>query len=139
MPAARAWFRMGTVGLRVWDVVGAGAAMVMSRSWGRCVGVRWAACVVGLELGDRDQRQTDVAKLVQQAVQSGLVDDGTSEQAEAVTGGEGHRIEPGGPSGVEAPPEADLVPAGPVRGAGGRGAHDRKVGADSVSAPHIVW
>ena len=32
--------------------------------------------VVGLDLGDRDQGETDVAQLVQQAVQGGLVDDG---------------------------------------------------------------
>src|SRR3954449_1599741 len=138
MPAARAWFRIGSVAVPAGAAM-VGAGMVMSGSCG--AGCRVVGCALryGLDPGDRDQGEADVAQLVQQAVQGGLVDDRTPEQGAAVTGGQGHAVEAGGPSGVEPPLEADLVPAGPVRAAGGCGAHDRKLGADVVSRHHIVW
>jgi hypothetical protein len=65
---------------------------------------------MGLDLPDRDQWQADIAQLVQDAVQSGLVDNWSGEHGEAVAGGQVHALEASGPSGVEAPLEADLVP-----------------------------
>ena len=71
---------------------------------------------VGLDLGDGDQRQAQVADLLEQAVQRGLVDDRTAEHGRAVVGvGEGEAVEPGGPPAVEMPGEPDLVGAGLVR------------------------
>ena len=109
MPAAREWARverrLGTPAV----VVTVGAVMVMSGSWGRVGVVGCAGLVVGPDLSDGDQREADVAQPVQQAVQCGLVGDGTREQGEAVTGGQGEALEAGCPSGVEPALEADLV------------------------------
>jgi len=108
------------------------------------IGERWTLLIVrdafyGVRRFNEFQAHLDVPKAVLSDRLSGLVDDGTREQGEAVAGGEGHPVEPAGPAGVESPLETDLVPAGPVRGSGGCGAHGRNVGADVVSAPHIVW
>src|SRR5215207_6290566 len=82
------------------------------------VGVVWTVIALGVSflLSDRDQRQAEVAHLREQAVQRGLVDDGTMEEGRAVAVvGEGQPVKPGGPAGAEAPLDADLVPTGVVR------------------------
>ena len=63
-------------------------------------------------LGDRDQGQADVADPGQHSVERGLVDDRSVQDGGAVGSGQCHPVQPGGPPGVEAPLEADLVPAG---------------------------
>ena len=63
----------------------------------------------------------DVAHLLEQAVQRGLVGDRAVDDGGAVAlVGEGQPVEPGGPSGVEVPLEADLVPSGLVTVVGHR-------------------
>src|SRR6476619_3295371 len=111
---------------------------------------------VGIDPGDRNQRQAHIADLLEQAVQRGLVDDDAVNDGGAVAaGGEGQPVKPGGPAVVEVPLEADLVPSGL---AGGRYfAHrapfavparmklpaiwwcDRKVEVDVVSRHHHIW
>ena len=87
----------------------------------RVVSVMWRARFdVGLDPADRDHGQPDVTTLLQQAVQRGLVGDAPCEQGVAVTGGERHPLEAGCISRVEAPLEADLVPAGLFRAARAR-------------------
>ena len=72
--------------------------------------------LVGVDLGDRDQRQAYVAHLLEQAVQSGLVDDEAGDDGGAVAVvGQAQPVEPGGPAGIEVPLEADFVPSGLVR------------------------
>ena len=87
----------------------------------------WVGCGVvsaGRRLGEREQRQTEVAQLGEQAVKGGLVDDGSFEDSGAVAvGGHGHPVEPGGPPGGEVPFEPDLVPARLVLVAGRRVVH----------------
>ena len=114
---------------------------------------RWWARLVGLDLRDRDQRQADVAHLLEQAVQRGLVDDRAVDDGGAVAlVGEAQPVEPGGPAGVEVPLEADLVPSGlvavgvdvvrssaPFRRRCVRCWRDQKVGADVVSGHHHMW
>ncbi len=72
----------GVLPVVVWWVIGAG----------------WAARAVDRDLGDRDQRQAQVADLLEQAVQRGLVDDRAVEDGGAVAlVGEGQPVEPRGP------------------------------------------
>ena len=64
----------------------------------------------GPEVGDRDQRQADVAELGQETVKGGLVDDeASSTVVPSPMGAQGHPVEPGGPPGGEVPPDTDLV------------------------------
>src|SRR4051794_24629375 len=89
---------------------------------------------VGFDLGDRDQRQTDVADSSQQAVQSGLVDDGAGDEGSAVALlDEGESFELDSPSGVEVSSKTDLVPVG------GCLAHGAKLVTDVVSTPRHMW
>lgn len=68
--------------------------------------------MVGFDLGDRDQWKADVAYLLEQAIQRGLVDDRTMDEGRAVAVvGQGQPVKPGGPSGIEVPPDADFVPS----------------------------
>ena len=61
--------------------------------------------LVGVDPGDRDQRQADVADLLEQAVQRGLVDDDAVDDGGAVAaGGEGQPVEPAWPSGCRGAP-----------------------------------
>jgi hypothetical protein len=76
-----------------------GAVMVMSVSW-----------VLGLPV-DREQRQTEIAKSLEQAVQGCLVGHEAVDDGGAVGAvGEGHPLEPGSPPRVESPLKADFVP-----------------------------
>jgi hypothetical protein len=86
----------------------------------------------GSTLSDRDQRQTHVADLLEQAIQRGLVDHRALDEGGAVVlVGDGQSVEPAGPSGIQVPLEADFVRS--VR------SHARKVGTDVVSGHHHVW
>lgn len=100
--------------------------------------------------GQREQVDAEVAQLLEQAVQRGLVDDGPADDGGAVVpSGEGHPVEPGRPVLSEVPADADLVPReAPVSGVrlpGGRlggavvGAHEVNVRSDLVSAHHTMW
>ena len=63
-----------------------------------------------INLRDRDQRQTQIAHLAQQAMQRGLVDHRAANDGCAVAlVGEAQSVEPGGPSGLEVSLEADFV------------------------------
>src|SRR5947208_13095108 len=65
--------------------------------------------VVG-ERGERDQRDAEVAQLVEQAVQRCLVGHGAGDDGGAVVvGGEAQSVEPSRPSGPEMSLDADLV------------------------------
>ena len=71
--------------------------------------------LVGLDASHRDQRNARVPHFLEQAMERSLVgyramDDG---RAVAVVG-EAQPVEPGGPSGIEMPLEADLVTSGLV-------------------------
>ena len=101
------------------------------------------------ELGERDQGDADVAELVEQAVQRGLVDDGAAEDGGAVViGHEIQSVEPGRPARPEVAADADLVPRD-ARGLGRASArwlgggvvvgHDWTVRTTLVSAHHIIW
>ena len=69
----------------------------------------------GFDPSDRDQWQADVAHFLEQAMQCGLVGDRAGDEGGAVVlVGEAQSVEPGGPSGVEVPLEADFVPSGLV-------------------------
>ena len=64
---------------------------------------------------DRDQGQAQVARLLQQAVQGCLVGYLAMDDGGAVAAvGDGQPVEPGRPTGIEVPLEADLVPSGIV-------------------------
>jgi hypothetical protein len=64
----------------------------------------------GIYLRDRDQGQTQIAHLAQQAMQRGLVDARTANDGCAIALlGKAQSVEPGGPSGLEVPLEADFV------------------------------
>src|SRR6478609_4850784 len=106
MPAAREWARVerrrGTPSV----VVTVGAVMVMSGSWGRVGVVGWVWGGVVDVVPDGVEREADVAQPVQHAVQRGLVGDGTREQGESVTSGQGETLEAGCTSGVEPALEA---------------------------------
>jgi hypothetical protein len=66
---------------------------------------------VGVYLSDRDQRQAYVAHLLEQPMESGLVDDKTMDEGGAVAlVAEAQSVEPSGPSRREVPVETDFVP-----------------------------
>src|SRR5690349_12341339 len=66
---------------------------------------------VGVELSQGQQGDSDVAELVQEPVQGGLVGDGSVQDGGAVLERcEGHAVEAVGPVGAEVSLEADLVP-----------------------------
>lgn len=105
---------------------------------------------VGRNLRERDQRDADVAELVEQAVQRGLVHHGAADDGGAVVlGGKVQSVEPRRPAGAEMPGDADLV----LRDAGEAGSralarrsggavvrgHAWTVRTDLVSAHHIIW
>src|SRR4051812_19509011 len=101
---------------------------------------RVVRCRVGGQ--HRDQWQSQVANLLQQAVQRGLVDDrAVQERGAAGLVGEAQPVEPGSPALVEVSGDPDVVLVGfvPVaRGCVGL-VHDRKVGAEVVSGDHHMW
>ena len=62
------------------------------------------------DAGDRDERQADVAHPLEQAVQGSLVGDQAMDDGGAVALlGEAQPVEPGSPSAIEVPREAELV------------------------------
>ena len=66
--------------------------------------------MVGVDLSDRDQRQSYVAHLLEQPMKSGLVDDRTMNEGGAVVlVGEAQSVEPSSPSRSEVPFETDFV------------------------------
>jgi hypothetical protein len=66
--------------------------------------------LVGLDTEDRDQRQADIANLLEQAVQGSLIGYRAMDDGGAIAPvGETQPVKPGGPSGIEVPLEADLV------------------------------
>ena len=74
----------------------------------------WVVGLVGVDLSDRDQGQAYVAHFLEQAMKSGLVEDRARDDGGAVAFvGEAQPVEPGGPSGVEVPLEADFIPVRP--------------------------
>jgi hypothetical protein len=98
--------------------------------------------LVGLDPRHGDERQPGVADLLEQPVQCGLVDYRTPDEGDAVPlTGEGHPVEPGGPSRIEVPLEADLVLPGFIRQPLGwvRFSHGLKLGAEVVSRDHQMW
>src|SRR4051794_12118788 len=139
MPAARAYFRVGSGPMSGVRVDSVRAVMVMSGSCGRGVGGAgwWRRLRSGPD--DRVERQSQVAQLLEQAVQGALVGDVAGEHGDAVVGGQRHAVEEGAPAWLEAALEADRVPAALVRAAGRCGVHAPKVGAGPVTAPHILW
>ena len=93
--------------------------------------------VAGVGLGDRQQREPEVAELVQQSVQRGLVGDRAAEDGGAVVGvGEVEVVEPGGPAVVEPALDADLVPVAVVlvRCAAAHGREGRNGGDERASS-----
>src|SRR5579863_6005657 len=78
----------------------------------------------GLEVIDRDKRQAQVACLLEQAVECGLVGYGAVDDGGSVAVvSDGQPVKPGGPPGIEVPLEADLVPSGTAIVAGRYVAH----------------
>src|SRR4051794_32591314 len=148
MPATSAVFLMRSMGTFGWVV-----ALDMSvpflgggRQWRRG-GCRRS---VGWDLPERDQGHADIAQLVKDAVQRGLIDDGTTDGGGAVVeGGDAQPAEPSLPPLPEMSLDADFVPLGgavtssrwPARCAGGGVvcAHTRTVRTDLVSAHHQIW
>ena len=60
--------------------------------------------------GDRDQRDAEIADLLEHAVQRGLVGDGAGQDGRPVGGvADLQAIEAGGPAGVQTSDKADLV------------------------------
>src|SRR5919106_1614453 len=105
---------------------------------GRGVGV---AGVAGVGLGDGQQGEPEVAELVQQSVQGGLVGDGALEDGGAVVGvGEVEVVEPGRPAVVEPALDADLVPVAVLlvrcaaHGPQGRNGADERASSQVMSA-----
>jgi hypothetical protein len=71
--------------------------------------------LIRFDSSDRDQWQTNVAHLLKQAMQRGLVDDDAADRRSAVAAGpQGQPVEPGRPAVVKVTLEADLVPSGLV-------------------------
>src|SRR5919112_1625332 len=111
MPAAREVRRIRSIGGRV--AAGASTVVLMSgpppvQRGALVEGGGWS----GVDLRDGEQWQAQVAHLAQNPVQCRLVERRTGEHGAAVVGvGEGHPVEPGGPSGLEVAPEANLVAA----------------------------
>jgi hypothetical protein len=67
-------------------------------------------------LHDRDQWQTQIAHLLEQAMERGLVGDRAAKDGRPVAlVGEAQPVKPGGPSGLKAPLEPNLVPSGRLR------------------------
>src|SRR5580704_6698242 len=80
--------------------------------------------LAGFDLSDRDQRQAQVAHFLEQPMQRGLVGyRAINEGGAVVLAGEAQSVKPGGPSGMEVPPEADFVPSRAVMRAGRYFAH----------------
>ena len=75
--------------------------------------------MAGVDEGDRDQGQAQVACFLEQAVQRGLVGYRAVDDGGAVAAaGNAQSVEPGGPPAVEVALEADLIPPGAVIAAG---------------------
>src|SRR5690349_9855528 len=67
-------------------------------------------------LHDRDQWQAQIADLLEQAMERGLIGDRAAKDGRSIAlMGEAQPVEPGGPSGLEAALEADLVSSGLLR------------------------
>src|SRR5450755_1498223 len=136
MPATSAVFLVESIGIPFAGGFVAGVRTVLAMS----VSFRETAALPGLgggrpgmagvEVIDRDQGHADVADLLEQAVQCGLVDQLAAQHGGAVLlVREGEPVEPGGPAGVEVPGQADLVPARlrPATSRWGRSAHGTSV------------
>ena len=94
------------------------------------------------DLHGRDQRQTDVANLLEETVQGRLVRHmAVDESGAAALVGEAESVEPRSPMSIEMPLEADLVLSGLVTTARRcvRLVHGLTVGADVVSGDHHKW
>jgi hypothetical protein len=108
---------------------------------------------IGLDADDREQRQADVAYLLEQAMQRSLVGYPAMDDCGAVAPViEVQPIKPGGPPGLEAPLEANLVSSGLVSIGVDPSAHllpspvfaivaggIPKLGADVVSGHRHKW
>jgi hypothetical protein len=80
------------------------------------------------------QWQTQIAHSTEQAVQRGLVyDEGLDDGGAVGLVGDTDGVEPGGPSGIQVPLEADLEAPSFVHW------HAPKVGSDVVRWPHHMW
>src|ERR1700755_1582529 len=80
--------------------------------------------ISGFDVIDRDQWQAQVARLLQQAVQRGLIGhEAMDEGGSVAVASDGQPVKPGGPPGIEVPLEADLVPSGTAIAAGRYVAH----------------
>src|SRR5690349_5347808 len=99
----------------------------------------------GFGPGDGEERDPEVAQLVQQSVKGRLVGDGASQGGRAVVGArQVEAVEPGSPAVVESALDTDLVPVtGPgagrfARRSGGgvAAAHGAKLGTDLMRARH---
>src|SRR5947209_2110360 len=134
--------RIGLIGL--WVVV-----VVMSVAFPGEGRARPGGCVAR-DLAERDEGDADVAQLLEQAVQGGLVDHGATEDGDAVVlVGEAQSVEPCRPTGPEMSLDANfvLLDAGVIRrrtAAGGVGGavvcgHTRTIGTDLVTRHHHVW
>ena len=99
--------------------------------------------VVGADVGDGNQRQAQVADLLEQAMQGGLVGHRATDQRGAVGFvGEAQSVKPGSPAGAEVSLDPELVDAG-LKIASGLIAHGppsaRKLEGDVMSAHHHMW
>jgi hypothetical protein len=99
--------------------------------------------LIGVDLGDRDQREAGVADFLEQAVQGGLVGHRAEDERGAVGFvGEAQSVEPGDPSGAEVPLDANLVRSGLVM-AERLIAHGppsaRKLEGKVMSGHHHMW
>src|SRR5215471_14550447 len=75
--------------------------------------------MAGGEVIDRDQGQAQVAYFLEQSMQRRLVGYRAVDDGGAVAAvGEGQPVEPGGPTSVEVPLDADLVPSRVLMAAG---------------------
>ena len=69
--------------------------------------------LVGVEVGDREQGQTQVADPLEEAVEGCLVGDRSADDGGPVAlVGDGQAVEPGGPARVEVTAQPDLVAPG---------------------------
>src|SRR6476660_4216730 len=113
MPATSAVFRIESIGGRFVAAVRTAVVMSVSLSFVRSGLSRLGAGRrgrVGVDLRHRDQWQSGVAHLLEQAMERGLVGNVPPDDGDALAlVAEAQAVKPGRPSAIEVPLEADLV------------------------------